>query len=95
MMSRGGIDAESKFWRTPELVESLLPFLDARSVLSLAKSHKLTLEIIQRPVAWNKLMRRYIYDIGPLDDPEAEEVNTEQARSFGTDFLSGGDFKHV
>ena len=40
-MPRGGV-YEAKFWRTPELVENLLGFLDGRSALILARCHHLT-----------------------------------------------------
>ena len=51
-------DAERKFWRLPELVEMLMPFLDGPSVLSLAKALPLALEITQRKSMWTKLVRR-------------------------------------
>ena len=46
-MSSGKTEAERKFWRIPELVETLLPFLDVKSILSLAQCHQLTLNILQ------------------------------------------------
>ena len=39
-------EAEKKFWRMPEMVERLLPFLDAVSTLSLVKALPLALQII-------------------------------------------------
>ena len=44
-MASGKDGAEMKFWRTPELVEKLLTFLDAGSTKLLAEAHHLTLEI--------------------------------------------------
>ena len=61
-MSGGGRDAETKFWRMPELVEMLLPLLDPMSVLNLGKLHHPTLELIQRSIVWNKLLRNTIPD---------------------------------
>ena len=59
-MPRGRRDAESKFWRTPELVEKLLPFLCVCSVERLAECHDLTRGLLQSPFAWNKFIRRSI-----------------------------------
>ena len=50
--------AERKFWRTADLVESLLLFLDARSTLTLVKVLPLALDIIQMKSMWNKLVKR-------------------------------------
>ena len=57
-------DAEEKFWKTPELLETLLPFLDVASTLRLAESHfssendSLVLDVLQRPLVWKKLIER-------------------------------------
>ena len=57
-----GVGAEesagARFWRTPELVEKLLDFLDGRSTLILARCHDLTNEVLQRSTVWNKEVRR-------------------------------------
>ena len=50
--------AEQKFWRLPELVEMLMPFLDGPSILSLVKALPLALEIVQRKSMWMKLVKR-------------------------------------
>ena len=67
--------AEKKFWRLPELVEMLIPFLDGPSTLSLVKACPLALEIIQRKSMWIKLVRRVcpymVYDV--LEWVEYEE----------------------
>ena len=47
-------------WRTPELVERLLPFLGVSSVERLAECHDLTRELLQRPFTWNKFIKRSI-----------------------------------
>ena len=54
----GAVDAERKFWATPELVEKLLPFLDLESIKQLAKSHKLTRQILGKSFIWNQLIKR-------------------------------------
>ena len=46
------------FWRTPELVERLLPYLDTRSVSELARAHQLTAQLLQGTVSWNNLVAR-------------------------------------
>ena len=56
-MPRGGV-YEAKFWRTPELVENLLGFLDGRSALILARCHLLTSELLQGNTVWDKVVRR-------------------------------------
>ena len=40
-------EAEKKFWRTPELVEGLLPLLDPPSTLALAQAHPLTVGVME------------------------------------------------
>ena len=46
------------FWRTPELVEKLVNFLDVESALLLAQSHELALKLVQEPSKWKKLIRQ-------------------------------------
>ena len=56
--------AEEKFWNTPELLETLLPFLDTASTFNLAQSHfsskkdSLLLGVLQRPLVWKRLIER-------------------------------------
>ena len=50
--------AASKFWRTPELVEALLAFLDEGSILRLVTCHNLAKEIAQKSLVWSKVVRR-------------------------------------
>ena len=47
-----------KFWRTPDLIETLLPFLDANSTLALVKVLPLALDIVQMKTMWIKLVKR-------------------------------------
>ena len=49
--------AEKKFWKTPELVEELLDFLDLDSIKQLAKNHGLTKEILGKEVVWQKILK--------------------------------------
>ena len=52
-------EAEKKFWRSPELVEELISHLDTGSILTLAKCHQLTLDVLNSGnSAWNKLVSR-------------------------------------
>ena len=57
-MAASGPEAEEKFWKTPELVEGLLPHLDPPSTLELAKVHPLTSGILQGISDWNRFIRR-------------------------------------
>ena len=58
MAGRVGAGAEKKFWKMPELVTKLVSFLDGQSTLVLAQAHQLTLEVVQQPFVWNKVVRR-------------------------------------
>ena len=52
-------NAQEKFWASAELVEKiLLPYLDAESTKNLAKAHGLTLTILGKAFAWDKLVNR-------------------------------------
>ena len=51
-------EAEKKFWRTPELVDRLMPFLDGQSTLSLVKALPLALAIVKGKSSWIKLVKR-------------------------------------
>ena len=53
-----GAGAEKKFWKTPELVTKLVTFLDGQSTMVLAQAHHLTLDVVQHPFVWNKVVRR-------------------------------------
>ena len=71
-MSRDKSEAERKFWATPELVDTLLPFLDVKSTLCLAKCHRLTLKTLQSTFVWKQLIQRslpvvQIMGYNPLD----------------------------
>ena len=61
-MSSEGNSAEKKFWRSPELIEALLPFIDPPSTRCLAQVHPLSLDILQSAFVWNKLITRSIPD---------------------------------
>ena len=60
-------EAARMFFETPELVEKLLPFLDLKSTLHLARTHVLTQNILAGSRIWNKLIRRtHLQDGGDL-----------------------------
>ena len=52
------MEAEKIFWRTPELVENLISFLDPASILALAKTSTLTRKIMRRGLNWSRLIKR-------------------------------------
>ena len=66
-----GLEAEKTFWRTPELVEGVLPFLDATSILELAKAHPLTRGILKGTYNWSRFIRRSC----PVAPPNHETMN--------------------
>ena len=75
-------DAEMKFWRTPELVERLMPFLDGQSTLALVKALPLALEVILRKSMWIKLVSQVCpYDTDDLlDEAEYEDAVANDRR---------------
>ena len=58
-------EAEKMFWRTPELVDRLMTFLDSHSTLALVKALPLALDIVAGQSSWIKLVRR----VCPHDEP--------------------------
>ena len=65
-------DAVLKFWSTPELVSTLIPFLDGASMSKLAQAHQLTARILQdNPANWKILVKRCcpFYESRPDDEP--------------------------
>ena len=72
-----------KFWRMPELVERLMPFLDGQSTLALVKALPLAFEIIQRKSKWIKLVKRVCpymtYDLILDEDGYEEAVAKERS----------------
>ena len=70
-MSSANREAEKKFWQMPDLVETLLAFLDACAVSRLSQLHPLTVEILQGASAWKKLMLRSC-----LEEPDVVEQLT-------------------
>ena len=65
--------AVAKFWRNPDLVGSLLNFLDGGSILRLATCHHLTKEVSQKSSVWTKLVRRTC-PVGPESQPMDEKA---------------------
>ena len=68
---------ETKFWNTPELVEILLSFLDAKSAANLAEVHCISLAILQCPRAWNNFIRR---SCPQLEEGEDVKVKSESEK---------------
>ena len=58
---------ETKFWRSPDLVSQLLPFLDLASILHLANILPLVLQLLQRKSIWRDLIRRSIENLDQHD----------------------------
>ena len=78
MMSSEGSEALSKFLETPELVEMLLPFLNAENTLALAQSGVINIKTLQGTLAWRKLIRRTIpSDKNPFFNHAGEIQNRE------------------
>ena len=50
--------ALEKFLATPELVEMLLPFLNAKDILHLVQSGFISIKILQSPFVWKRFIRR-------------------------------------
>ena len=48
------------FWLTPELVDKLVPFLDAKSLSSLAQASKFAARVLEGDSVWSKLVRRCV-----------------------------------
>ena len=72
-------DPALKFWNNSDFMEKLLPFLDAQSTLSLARSKiSCTLDILQNkenPSIWRKMVKRSLPDNFRIEKmPTEEEV---------------------
>ena len=50
--------ASHKFWRSPELMEMLIRFLDAATIEELGKVHQPIVEVLQGGLVWDKLIKR-------------------------------------
>ena len=72
--------AEEKFWRTPELIESLLTFLDLDSILRLAESHELTRNILQGLHNRSKLIQRSCPQNDANDNPELQKKHVDTVK---------------
>ena len=51
-------EEEHKFWKIPEMIAKLLPFLDLKSTLCLARCHKKTQNILEGSLVWHRLIKR-------------------------------------
>ena len=64
-MSSSKDDALKKFWQLPELIESLLAYLDARSILDLTKAHPPTIQLFKsRSKMRSKMWKGFVDEIG-------------------------------
>ena len=82
--------AEWKFWRTPELVDKLLTFLDAGSTKLLAESHDLTLQILGQAFNWDKLTKRTFpvgEDFDLVEDADTFLASEKSKTGFLVDIL--------
>ena len=70
--------AEKKFWRTPELVESLLPFFDLESTKQMAAIHPLTLKLLGNAHIFKKLIKRTFHE---EDKHRLEELPVDETDS--------------
>ena len=51
--------AEKMFWRSPQLVDNLINFLDVESVAELAKANQFTAELLESSKkTWGELVQR-------------------------------------
>ena len=57
-MSPAQQETEHKFWMIPEMIAKLLPFLDLKSTLCLARAHKKTQDVLKGAMVFNKLLKR-------------------------------------
>ena len=75
------MDAEKRFWKSPDLLSQLLPFLDLSSILNLANQLPLIPQLLQRRAIWRDLVGRTIdlinfdeeYDEGYEEDYQKVE----------------------
>ena len=52
------VTAQTMFWNTKELVDTLLGFLDAKAIKNLALVHPLVIGLLQSDFVWAKLIKR-------------------------------------
>ena len=82
-MSFSKDDAVQKVFATPELIEKILPFLDAGSIKHLAEAHGLTLEVLGKALIWDKLVKRTFpvdHEDGVVGDGTVLEANKANTR---------------
>ena len=85
MSSEQRDDASQKFWNNPDLMEKLLPFLDAQSTLSLARSKiSKCLDLLQdkeNPSNWKNLIKRSLPDNFRLERMPTREADLNLLRA--------------
>ena len=64
------------FLWTPELVEHLLSFLDAPSILNLARAHAYTVNVLQKTLVWEKMIRRTRCDSGEVVEQQLKVIQS-------------------
>ena len=83
-MSEDEVNDEAvwKFWKTRELIEKLLLYLDPISTRCLAEAHDLTQKTLLRGLVWSKLLRRaFPHSWDPYWDEGKLEEETPKARA--------------
>ena len=60
-----------RFWKSPDLMAQLIPFLDVQSILALSKVEPVVVNILQRSFIWRQVLRR------SNDKEEWEELKFE------------------
>ena len=65
---------ENRFWRSPDLVAQLIPFLDLSSILALATVQPLVLNLLQRSFIWKNLIRRSAISENELEGLDREKI---------------------
>ena len=81
-------DAETKFWRMPELIERLLEYLDEFSILSIVGLNLLTLEVLQTASRTSKPLPGLIRRVLRFDQRESFEQQREKVRRFSNTLLA-------
>ena len=63
-----------RFWKSPDLMAQLLPFLDVQSILALSKVEPVVVNILQRSFIWRQQLRRSYHAMEDMDEFEMEEL---------------------
>ena len=63
-----------KFWRNPDLLLMLLPYLDVPSTWALATAQPLVLDVLQHMFVWKGLLKRWVNNMDRRVDEEYEDL---------------------